>query len=423
MSPATSNKRPRVPVLRRGHAVRASAAAAACLAGIPCAHAVTTFAPLATAGVVYDSNVFAVPSFAPPFAGSGNTALGDTIEHYVVGATATFGWENDDLKLTAQGERFEYHHFDELDHNEYKLDGLFDWNLGPIIDGTLEYTQWRYMAPFADILSTQLELNTDRTALGTARILIAPEWRLSLQPKWHELESPLPDFPDFGLHETYGTATLEYLGVAKLAAGVLVQYGEGTFHDIADATRYHQTSEQLTAHYAVTGLSSFSGQVGFTQRDSSYIDPAAATAVPGGGAAGAAGKTSALTGSLGLHRVLSVKTSVDLIALREVDSFVGGANPEVTTGGEADVKWDPDVKISVTLRYRYTVAKIEGDIVANEFANRTDHPQVGTLDVFYKATPWLTIRPYLERDQRTSNYALANYTTMIYGIEFTAHWQ
>jgi hypothetical protein len=413
-------KRPRMPAFRRELAALACAAAG--LVAVPGAHAVTTFAPFATAGVVYDSNVFAVPSFAPPFAATGNTALGDTIAHYLIGATATFGWESDDLKLTAQGERFDYHRFDELNHNEYKLDGLFDWTLGPIIDGTLEYSQWRYMAALADILSTQLEINTDRSAIGTARILIAPEWRFSLQPKWHELDSPLPDYPNFGLHETYGTATLEYLGVAKLAAGLLLQYGDGTFHDIVDATRYHQTSEQLTANYAVTGLSSFNGQVGFTQRNSSYVYPEQAVGAAGGGAGGAAGKTSTLTGSLGLHRQISVKTSVDLKILREVDSFVAGANPEITTGGDLGIKWDPDVKFSVALHYRYTLAKIEGNIVTNGFVNRTDHPQVGTLDVFYKARPWLTFRPYFERDQRTSNYALANYTATIYGIELTVHW-
>jgi len=386
------------------------------------AHALTTFTPFAAVGVEYNTNVFAVPSYLPPFAANGNTALGSAIERYLIGATASFAWERDELRLSAQGERFEYNTFSEIDHYESKLDALFNYHLGPVVDGSLEYTQARYMAPFADILTAQLELNTDKAATGIARILITPEWRLDLRPTWHELDTPLPDFPNFGLRETVGEVALNYLGINRLAAGLMVQYGDGSYHDIVAATRYHQTTEQLTANYAVTGLSSFNGQVGFTQRNSSYVNPSEALGTGANVAGLAVGRTTAFTGALGFHRELSVKTSVDLGVFREIDSYVAGANSEVATGGTVKIKWDPDVKISVSLSFKYARDAIQGNLVTADFVDRTDRPMSGLMDLTWKARPWLTFRPYVEWDKRSSNYDLANYTATIYGIELTARW-
>jgi hypothetical protein len=388
----------------------------------PGAAAVTSFTPFATVGVDYNTNLFAVPSYLPPFAASGNTALGTAIEHYLIGATASFEWERDELRLSAQGERFEYNRFSEINHYESKLDALFNWHLGPVVDGSLEYAQSRAMAPFADTLATQLELFTDKSATGTARILITPEWRLDLQPKWHEADTPLPDYPDFGLRETSAAVSLNYLGINRLAAGAMVQYTDGSYHDIVAATRYHQISELLTANYAVTGLSSFNGQLGLTQRDSSYVNPSEATGAAANVAGLAVGSTSAFTGSLGFHRELSVKTSVDLHVFREIDSYVAGANSEIATGGALHVKWDPDVKVSVSLTYTYANDAIRGNLVTTGFVNRTDRPMSGVMDLTWKARPWLSVRPYVEWDKRSSNYELANYTATIYGIEFTARW-
>src|SRR6201999_3466458 len=89
---------------------------AAFLAGAPQARAAVDFNPLATISASYNSNVFARPSHAPPFADRGNTELGDVITRYLVGATAEFDWQGDKLSLNGQGSRWQYNRFDELNH-------------------------------------------------------------------------------------------------------------------------------------------------------------------------------------------------------------------------------------------------------------------------------------------------------------------
>jgi hypothetical protein len=384
-----------------------------------CASALTDFSPYASAAVEHNSNVFARPAGEPPFAATGNTELGDTLEHYLVGLDTWFAWERDKLSLSATGSRFEYNRFDELSHYEHRLDGRFDWHLGSLFDGTFEYVDLRRMQSLADTFSDQLELQNDRSATATVRFLVSPRWRLDLTPKWHELDSPLPQYPEFGLREKGAAGTLNYLGIRKLTAGVSVEYTDGSYHQIVAATKYHQTTAQLTADYAVTGLSSFNGQLGYTTRSNSLIDPAD-TADASAGLGGVVGKTSAVTGMLGFHRQLSVKTSLRLNVFREVDSYVAGANSEIATGGDANITWDPDVKFSLAAHYRQTTQSIKGTLAIANFLNRTDHSRLSEFYVKYHIRQWLTLRPYVSRDQRTSNFDQANFTALVIGVDLTA---
>jgi hypothetical protein len=368
---------------------------------------------------VYNSNVFARPTDEPPFPDRGNTELGDFVTRYLIGGTADFKFAGDELLLNAQGSRYEFNRFDELNHYESKYGGIFTWRMGSLLDGSLNYTQSRIMAPLADNLADALEMQTEKAASGTFRLSFTPQWRLDLRPTWHDFESPLPAYPDFGFEESGGSAAINYLGIDKLTAGLREEYLNGSYHHIAAATRYHQTTTDLTADYAVTGFSSFNGQLGYTTRNSSLIDRVAGTGLETG-IGGAIGKTTAFTGALGFKRALSVKTSVSLRVFREVDSYVAGANSEIGTGGEADIKWDPTLRLSVTLHYRMSTENIQGDVAIANFSSRSDRVKQGELGINYRALRWLTIHPYALREQRTSNFHEANYNTTVAGVDFTA---
>jgi hypothetical protein len=393
----------------------------AAIAFVPRAQAALDFNPVATATLIHDSNVFARPSDEPPFVSRGNTELGDTIQRYLIGATADFTWGLDRLSLNAQGERFDYNRFDELNHYANKFGGAFDWFSGGLLDGTVSYSQARQMAPLADTLSEQLELQTDKSASAAFRLHVSARWRLDLTPTWHQFDSPLPDFADFGYRETGGSAAINYLGIQKLTAGVRVEYLSGRYFGIVDATRYHQTTGQLTADYAVSGFSSFNAQAGYTQRRNTLIDPDTAIDAAGGGPAGLVGNTTTFTGQLGFRRQLSVKTSVNLRVFREVDSYVAGANSEIGTGGEANVEWKPDVKFTVTLRYRMATESIQGTLVTQNVDNRTDHTRNGQFDVEYHIRRWLTLRPFYIYDARGSNFHEARFVANVVGVDLTAH--
>ena len=69
-----------------------------------------------------------------------------------------------------------------------------------------------------------------------------PRWRLDLEPSWREFDLPLPEFPLFGYRETGLAGSMNYLGIAKLTAGLRVDYIRGAYHHIEVATKYDQKS-------------------------------------------------------------------------------------------------------------------------------------------------------------------------------------
>jgi len=392
-------------------------AALACLAGATQgAFAVTTFSPFAAVDVQHNSNVFALwnDDLLGPRA-----SFSDTITHYTVGGTADFKWGPDTVSVNAEGTRYQYQHNTLLNHNESKFGGLFDWRLSAIFSGVFQYEQAKMMTPLGDTLSQQLELQTDRVASGEIRALLTPRWRIDLEPKWHELDSPLVEYPQFGYSETSLAASINYLGIQKLSAGLRGQYLDGSFHHIIDATNYHQKIAQLTANYAITGFSSLDGQLGYTWRDASLANPADA-GQPGGVPAGTLGTTKAVTGALGINRKLSVKTAFNLKLFREVESYQAGANPSISTGGEGSIVWQPDFRISASLHYRLARQSIQGTQAIANFTGRSDRTQDLGVTVKYQALHWLSVRPYYTRQLRSSNLAPANYNATVVGVEFTA---
>ncbi|HEV7135633.1 MAG TPA: hypothetical protein VGN43_03285 [Steroidobacteraceae bacterium] len=405
----------------------AAIAAAALLAGAAQPGlAATGFSPFATVGYQHDSNVFMRPSSEPPFAAEGITALGDSILDYEAGIDGEADWGPERLTLNASATRSDYDRFSSLNNYAYSFGGDLDWRLSPAVDGTVTYKQSRYMAPFTNTFATGLLLDNERTGNVTGRVLVTPEWRLDLTPELHELDTPLPGFPDFKLNERIGIAGLNYLGFGKLMAGVQFTYDDGRYEGIAAATRYQQRDADLTANYKVSGLSTFSAAAGYSER-SSEANPAESAPTPPGifaGYGGNLGKTSSATGALTYQRDLTGKTSVRLSLFRRVDSYAAGANPEIGTGGEVGMTWKADPKIVVNLNYGLTHDQIKGGLVVVNAANRTDRTQNAEFEVKYAALSWLTIRPYVNWNEASSTFKLGNYSALIVGIDVTGrlHW-
>lgn len=387
----------------------------------PLARAATSISPFATVSVAHDSNVFMRPSDLPPLAAEGITALGDTIQEYTAGMAAQFNWGAEHLRLNADGKRDRYNRFSFLDHTRYKFGGDLDWRLSPMIDGRVSYTQRRYMAPFTYTLSTQLLLDTDRTAQASLRVLASRQWRIDLTPQYLYFDIPLPGYPDFRVRQKSGTVALDYLGFGKLTAGLQFEYGQGRFAGIVAATRYDQRAAHLTARYKVSGFSTFDASAGYTVRDSK-ANPSGSVASSGarfGGYVVAIGRTSGVTGSLTYHRQITGKTSAYLSLFRQVQSYAAGANPEIVTGGDLGVHWKPDPKFTVSLDYGLTREKVQGGLIVAGVANRRDYIRQGRLSICYAVLSWLTIRPYVNWDRQTSTFRLANFSSTIVGVDVT----
>lgn len=371
------------------------------------AAAVGSLVPYGSAQVEYNSNIFALESREQALAQNGDDRLSDRLLRYVLGVEGKLTLSQQALRAKVEGRRVDFDRFGYLDHDEYLLSAGLDWQLSSAVDGLLELGQERRMASFEDRNTTDLTLETERTARATANVDITPEWRLETGLERRELDSPLPNFPDFELTEDTAGVAIKYLLIDRLAAGVYAEALRGRFKGTANSGRFHQESLALVADYSVEDFSSVGAELGITKR----------TEANGGGG------DQALTGELSYHRELTGKTKVDLQVFRRVRSYVGGASSVTEDGASLGLAWQATVKTSVAALYQWTQGSFQDAGAATENSGRSDQGEIASLKVSYQMLPWIALRPYGGYQLRDSNTPLDSFEASFIGFEVLARLQ
>lgn len=366
----------------------------------------STFLPYASEQYEHNSNVFALPNSAAAEAFNGDPRLGDSDLKTVVGFDEDYVWDRQRLYSTFEGRYFRYDHFDELSHYEYLAKAGLDWKLLSDFDGTFLGSFERYMAPFANRdTQTALAVNLERHGIGKFNFHISPEWRLETSVDYHDLDAPIQGFPNYGLTETTGLVALKYLGFSNLTYGVSADYIDGKYRNAALVGTYNQTDVDLTAAYAATGLSSFDGAIGHTQRNQDLNQ----------------GNVSGITGALGYSRRFSGKTSIRVSYARAVNSYIGAGGSELDSTLGATFNYQATYKTGLAFGFSETWSKFTGQTIpGSDVLGRRDRSPAATFKLNYQATRWLLIQPYANYARRSSNVELYNYSGTIIGIEVLA---
>jgi hypothetical protein len=374
----------------------------------------THFTPYADAAYEYDSNFFALAEGVPePVGSSGTPARSDSFEKYKAGFEAAYDWSQQEFIANAEGRRFEYSNFSSLDHDEYLLHGGLKWQLYSLFDGLLDYQRERSQVSYLEFNATQISytqvyLQVQDVGTASFNIQIAPEWRLESKGKINELDSPRPGYPSLSLRENSIDEGIKYGGFANLTAGLVGEYLDGHFTsgEFLVTPKYHQTTVDLAADYALSGLSIFHGAVGYTNRVQEQ-----------------AADVRGLTGLISYERDLTGKTSVIFKAGRAINDYVTAAAPEVDTTAEIDALWHATTRIAVMLGYQYLHASIAAtDIIAVEAPARVDNMQTPSVQVRYQALDWLSVRPYAQYQKRHSTDEVYGFTGNTIGIELEARF-
>jgi hypothetical protein len=368
-----------------------------------------TLTPYAAEDVEHNSNIFDLPS-GLPLVGYPSGSLADTVFETRAGVDGVYLLDQQRLFGTAEFRRFDYDKFTGLDHNEYLIDGGLKYKIDQIIDGTIEYRHEQKMVEFQELTAaTYLILETENTANASFNINFTPEWRLENRLRDHLLDSPRSDVPQLSLHEDSIHEGLRYLGVSNLSAGIDVEYLTGQYrHDpLALDPNYHQTSGYLAANYIVSGLTNFTGALGYTSRS----DPTNA---------GTLGAASGVTGDLDYRHALSGKTTLDLDLKRGVSTYLTTGGSEIDTSASVGASFQATYKIRLRASYDYTLSKFPDAPAGFDTVERTDHYQTANLEATYQVLHWLSIRPYVRYQTRHSNVPLNSFDSNVVGIELLA---
>jgi hypothetical protein len=377
-----------------------------CVSAVGTAYGGSVFLPYASETYEHNSNVFALPNSAAALAANGDPRLSDSDLKSVVGFEEDYLWDRQRLYGTLEGRYFEYDHFDELTHYEYSAKGGLDWKLFSAFDGSFLGSFERYMASFANRdTQTALAINLERHAIGKFNFHISPEWRLETSIDYHDLDAPVQGFPNYGLTDTTGLVALKYLGFSNLTYGVSADYIDGKYRNAPLVGTYTQTDIDLTVVYAATGLSTFDGAVGHTQRDQDLNQ----------------GNTSAITGKLGYTRRFSGKSTLRLGYTRAVNNYIGAGGSELDSTLNAAFDYQATYKTGLSLGISEVWSKFTGQTLPGaDVLGRRDRSPFATFKLNYQATRWLLIQPYANYARRSSNFELYNYSGTIIGIEVLA---
>jgi len=365
----------------------------------------------------HNSNLFYLPSYFPEPIGKNGASFSDQSLEIRGGLTAAYDLGAQVFHAIVEVRRFEYDNFDYLDHYENLVDVGWDWKLGSIVSGELDYRHEKRMVQFQELIDSEsLYLETENIATASANVLVTPEWLWENLGKDRVLDSPRPLALDLNLHEDSILEGVRYLGVSNLSAGFEITYLTGRFtHDpIYLQPDYHQTSFDLAADYAVSRLSSFNGTLGYTRRSDSLGDD-----------------LSGVTGSLGYKRNLTGRTSFTAKISRAVNSYVTTEGSEVDTSAALTVNYQLTYKTSFNAGYSWMESKFPQYTPVNPFTDapipgaptdedRVDHIQYASLEANYLATRWLSLRAYGRYQTRHSNQEVNTYNVTIYGIELLA---
>ena len=372
---------------------------------LPCA-AEDKLTPYASAQIERNSNIFNLSGRDEGLDLNGDATLADTVTRYVGGLGLRLPLSNQKLRAIAEARRLTFEHFDRLDHDEHLLSAGLDWRFSGAVSGTVDYQQERRMASFADRDDTELTLETERIGSAVAEVAVTPDWRVETGALRRELDSPLQDFPDFGIEETSIHAELKYVAEETLTAGLLAEYLDGRFVGVPSAGDFTQQTLALTGDYYITGFTRIGAELGYTRREDA-----------GGGS------LSAVTGMLGYRRELTGKTTVDVQTFRRIQSYVGGASTVKETGVRATLEWKPTEQIQIAAGYQLTDGRYEGNSPTFDTPNRQDQDQLASLKLDYRVLRWLSLKPYYAYQVRDSNFASEDFQTTIFGIELLARFQ
>ena len=359
--------------------------------------------PYAAEDIEHNTNIFDLPRNGGAPIGKNGPTFADTFFDTRAGVEGTYLLDRQKFFGTAEFRHFNYDNFTDLNHNEELFDGGLKWNLARSVDGLFEYRHEQRIVQFQDLAaSTQLTLETENNVTASANVNVTPEWRLESLAKDHLLSSPRFDVPGLSLHEDSLREGLKYLGVANLTAGVEAEYLEGRYnHDpLALDPNYHQITAAFAATYIVSGLTNFTGNLGYSRRS----DPSNAG-------------LSGLTGSLVYRRSLTAKTSVNVQVSRALSTYVTTGGNEIDTSAGATVNYQATYKILIRAGYSYTDSKFPGTPNGAATIDRADHLQFATLDLSYQVLHWLSIRPYARYQARHSNLETFSFDGNVIGVE------
>ena len=249
--------------------------------------------------------------------------------------------------------------------------------------------------------TTGLNLETERHASAGANFPVNPVWRVETGIRARNLDSPLPDAPQFNLREHAGRAALDYVGAQSLVLGVYVEYIAGAYRGTPLARDFTQQDYGFSASYGVSGLYGLGVELGYTERQDEKS-----------GLNGVSGPT----GRIAYRRAISGKSTAGITLFREISSDVLEGGFVDNLGVQAGFATQVTGKSDVALGYEYRRSTFQNVLEPGTGFERKDQMHTLLARWTWQAQPSVLVRTHLGWQVRDSNEPVFRFHGAVIGV-------
>lgn len=346
--------------------------------------------------VTQDSNLFRRPeAFAAP--------RSDVITSSFVGLRLdkSYGQQQVQLSVTQTSNRYDNAKY--LDFDPLSYSGTWNWRLGTRLSGKLAANRTETLVPFEDALGLARNVREIRNEIFNFDALIAGSWHLvgglsrSAQ-KSQQGTSNQPDFQSFNTELGLKYATAAGNSITALLRTVAGDYlNRGTALVALADNSYTENASELLATWSLTGSSRLNTKLGWVSRDNK--DPTRRDF---------SGQSSDLQYSWTPAGKLSasVTASRKTVPLQDVN-----ASSKVDDTLTLSPTWRISSKSSAFVNMARMESRYQGG--TGLAPPRRDSFNTMLVGVDWVPSPKLSLRASLQRQERTSTNALAEFKTNI----------
>lgn len=376
--------------------------------------AVLEFTPYVSTQVEHDDNVFRDRDGDEAELIRGDSQRDDTRMRYRAGFTSNYTAGLQKLKLEAFGSKYEYDHFDDLDHKEHNVLGSLDWQIGSLLKGTLEARDRRDLQGFETFAGTSDRSMRDQTdASLVTKLRVFNDWEIRPRGRIARARYSLDATRNQDLDEEEAAIALSYLGRASLSFGIEAVMTQGDFirRDPGDGIieEYDQQTYQVVGSWNPSPVASMDFSLGASDRNNKgqNVDD-----------------DNDVVGSLMLKRSISEKTTIYGGVSRGIYSAQEqGESSVVTTSINLGAYWAATPYLTVSGYTYYSQENFKDSVIGDVGdEDREDEVLSVQLSLIWAPRPWINITPNLAYADRTSDVDAEEYDAFQAGLELKLLW-
>jgi len=355
--------------------------------------------PHAEVDVDHTDNLFLTPSDPAQLALTARPLAADTLTTLFAGLEVNRNELDSSAYVRGEARRIDYRNFKDLNHDEY--DASLGYTAGALNANhlTAEAGASRRLVPFLSLASDNVfALERQRFGRLSGELRVGELGRIDALAERHDLRSPVPGAPDYGVAENVANLGFTRGALESLEYGARLQYVRGHYSGQQNISDYTQWVPQLFLKREVKRLLRLNVTAGAARRTQEGLPT-----------------TNGFVGGADLNYQFTVRTSAYVGASRSIYGYYASAGSQADLNLTGGFSWAASYRLTLAADYSHVHSQF--DVSAINGA-RTDDYQLGTVSLAWQPTRWLSIRAYARKQKRDSTSALYVFDATGEGVSF-----